>query len=86
MLSAGSGALEPLLCCGACVPVLEVLGISGPDGGKGEGALSSVAEGAVLGSGEARTGWVDGGRRVGSMGDARNIGGAKAEAVVAVEA
>jgi len=68
------------------VAVLEGLGISGPGGGKGEGTLSSVAEGAVLEEGKARTGWVDGGRRVGLMGDARYIKGAKAEAVFAVEA
>ena len=39
-----------------------------------------------MGGEKVRTGCVDGGRRVGSMGEARYIKGAEAEAVVAVEA
>lgn len=86
MLSAGSEALDPVLCCCWYVEVVETWETSGPGGGKGEGALSSVATGAVLGDEKAWIGYVEGGRRVGSMGEARYIKGAEAEAVVAVEA
>ncbi|MCJ1298540.1 hypothetical protein MMC08_001330 [Hypocenomyce scalaris] len=52
-------------------------------GGNGEGALSS-AEGAVVKAGRSRACDGDGSRRVGSMGDARYIKGAKVDAVLAV--
>ena len=65
---------------------VEAREASGSNGAKGEGALSSAATGAVFGDETARTGCVDGGRRVGSMGEARYIKGAEAEAMSAVEA
>lgn len=86
MLSAGSGALDKVLCCCWYVEAVGAREVSGPGGSKGEGALSSAATGALLGGEKVRTGCVDGGRRVGSMGEARYIKGAEAEAMFVVEA
>lgn len=86
MFSAGSEALKPVLCCCRYVGAFEAREASGSDGAKGEDALSSAVTGAVWGDETGRTGCVDGGRRVGSMGEARYIKGAEAEAMSAIEA
>ncbi|KAI9880117.1 MAG: hypothetical protein M1830_005362 [Pleopsidium flavum] len=52
------------------VEVDDGLEMSLPSGGSGDGALSS-ADGAVVKAGRSRTCCDDGGRNVGSMGDAR---------------
>lgn len=64
---------------------VEAREASGSDRAKGEGALWPAVTGAILGDETVRTGCVDGGRRVGSMGEARYIKGAEAEAISAVE-
>ena len=85
VFSAGGGPFASLLCCCWLVGADDDPAVPGPDKGRGEGPLSSVAEGAVVSDGKVRTWCVEGGRRVLSMGDARYNKGATAEAVIAVE-
>ena len=85
VLSAGGGPFASPLCCCWLVGVDDDPAGPGPDKGRGEGPLSSVAEGAVVSDAKVRTWFVEGGRRIRSMGDARYNKGATAEAVIAVE-